>query len=199
VDGPRSTRRNDRGKPMFIGALARPGQRPDDLLVLVANATLDDHIAAPVFGIVCSVLRDPAQSEEVTHEVLVEVWRIAARFRLDKVTALAWVLTIAHLRAVDRVRSAQATADREYKAALLEQTPAYDEVSEAVERSLEDEHVRRCLQALTQTQRESVVLAYYRGLTCPQVGELLSVPLGTVKSRMRDGLIRMHECLGVTA
>jgi RNA polymerase sigma-70 factor (ECF subfamily) len=205
VDGPHSFRRDDGSAPTFLGTPHVPGQRPDDLLLLVALgdqdafAALYDHIAAPVLGIVRSVVRNPAQSEEVSQEVLVEVWRKAARFRPDKGSALAWVLTIAHRRAVDRVRSAQAATDREHKAALLEQTPAYDEVSEAVDHRLEREHVRRCLQALTQMQRESVVLAYYRGLNYREVAELLAVPLGTVKTRMRDGLIRMRDCLGVTA
>jgi RNA polymerase sigma-70 factor (ECF subfamily) len=205
VDGPHSTRRGDGSEPTFLGTPPVPGQRPDELLLQVAKgdqdafAALYDHIAASVLGIVRSVLRDPAQSEEVCQEVLVEVWRTAARYRPDKGSALAWVLTIAHRRAVDRVRSAQAATDREHKAALLEQTPAYDEVSEAVDHRLEREHVRRCLHALTRTQRESVVLAYYRGLTYREVAELLAVPLGTVKARMRDGLIRMRDCLGVTA
>ena len=205
MDGPRSTRRGGGSEPTFLGTPSTPGRRPEELLLQVAKgdqdafAALYDHIAAPVLGIVRSVLRDPAQSEEVAQEVLVEVWRCAARYRPDRGSALTWVLTIAHRRAVDRVRSAQAATDREHKAALLAQTPAYDEVSEAVDRRLEREHVRRCLEALTQTQRESVVLAYYRGLTYREVAQLLSVPLGTVKARMRDGLIRMRDCLGVSS
>jgi RNA polymerase sigma-70 factor (ECF subfamily) len=194
-----------RRRPVFLGRPDVPGPGPDELLLEVAKGDQDaftalyDRIAGPVLGVVRSVLRDPAQSEEVAQEVLVEVWRTAARFRPDRGGALTWVLTIAHRRAVDRVRSAQAAGDRERKAALLERTPAYDEVSEAVDHRLEREHVRRCLRALTQTQRESLVLAYYRGLTYRQVAELLAVPLGTVKARMRDGLIRLRDCLGVTA
>lgn len=206
MEGPhRSADDGRRRQPQFLGSPPLPGSTPGDLLLLVAKGdqdaftTLYDHIAAPVLGIVRSVLRDRAQSEEVAQEVLVEVWRTAARFSPDRGSALSWVLTIAHRRAVDRVRSAQAATDREHKAALLARTPAYDEVSEAVDVRLEREHVRRCLQALTQTQRESVVLAYYRGLTYREVAELLAVPLGTVKTRMRDGLIRMRDCLGVSA
>ncbi|WP_370468425.1 sigma-70 family RNA polymerase sigma factor [Streptacidiphilus sp. P02-A3a] len=207
MDGPHSfSRGGGAGRnTRFLGVPDAPGQRPEDLLLDVAKgdqdafASLYDHICAPVLGIVRSVLRDPAQSEEVTQEVLLEVWRTAARFQPGKGSALTWVLTIAHRRAVDRVRSAQAATDREHRAALLARTPAYDEVSEAVDRRLEREHVRRCLRALTGTQRESVVLAYYRGLTYREVAELLAVPLGTVKTRMRDGLIRMRDCLGVTA
>jgi RNA polymerase sigma-70 factor, ECF subfamily len=157
-----------------------------------------DAVIGPVFGLVRSVLRDPAQSEEVAQEVLVEVWRNAARYRADKGAPMAWIMTMAHRRAVDRVRSAQAATDREHRAALLDHTPAFDEVTEQVEHRLEREQVRRCLRGLTELQRQSVTLAYYRGLTYREVAELLALPLGTVKTRLRDGLIRLRDCLGVT-
>lgn len=164
-----------------------------------AFTTVYDAVAGPVLGLVRRVLRDPAQSEEVAQEVLVEVWRTAARYRPAKGTVMTWVMTLAHRRAVDRVRSAQAAADREERAALLDRTPAFDEVAEQVETRLEREQVRRCLRTLTELQRESVSLAYYRGLAYREVAELLTVPLGTVKTRLRDGLIRLRDCLGVSA
>ncbi|MFE9406629.1 sigma-70 family RNA polymerase sigma factor [Streptomyces sp. NPDC006530] len=164
-----------------------------------AFSSVYDAVINPVFGLVRSVLRDPAQSEEVAQEVLVDVWRTAARYEPERGGVMNWVLTLAHRRAVDRVRSAQASAERENKAALLSRTPAFDEVSEEVETRLERESVRRCLRTLTELQRESVTLAYYRGLTYREVSELLSVPLGTIKTRLRDGLIRLRDCLGVTA
>ncbi|MEJ8633925.1 MULTISPECIES: sigma-70 family RNA polymerase sigma factor [Streptomyces] len=181
--------------------------RPDlqQLLALVARGDQDafsrvyDAACGPVLGLVRAVLRDPAQSEEVTQEVLIEVWRTAARFQPTRGSAMTWILTLAHRRAVDRVRSAQAATDRERRAALLERTPAYDEVTEQVEARLEREQVRRCLGGLTELQRQSVTLAYYRGLAYREVAELLSVPLGTVKTRLRDGLIRLRDCLGVSA
>ncbi|MHC8561134.1 sigma-70 family RNA polymerase sigma factor [Streptomyces albidoflavus] len=164
-----------------------------------AFTTVYDAVAGPVLGLVRRVLRDPAQSEEVAQEVLVEVWRTAARYRPAKGTVMTWVMTLAHRRAVDRVRSTQAAADREERAALLDRTPAFDEVAEQVETRLEREQVRRCLRTLTELQRESVSLAYYRGLAYREVAELLTVPLGTVKTRLRDGLIRLRDCLGASA
>ncbi|WP_030608320.1 sigma-70 family RNA polymerase sigma factor [Streptomyces sclerotialus] len=157
-----------------------------------------DRVSGPVLGLVRRVLRDPAQSEEVAQEVLIEVWRCAARFRPDKGRAMTWVLTLAHRRAVDRVRAAQAETAREHRAALLAHTPAYDEVTEQVESRWERQRVRRCLGALTELQRESVTLAYYQGLTYREVAQLLTLPLGTVKTRLRDGLIRLRDCLGVS-
>ncbi|UCM90493.1 sigma-70 family RNA polymerase sigma factor [Streptomyces marincola] len=164
-----------------------------------AFAAVYDAVAGPVFGLVRKVLRDPAQSEEVTQEVLVEVWRRAAHYRRELGTPMGWVMTLTHRRAVDRVRAAQAASDREHRAALLERTPAFDDVTEQVEARLEREQVRRCLGSLTERQRQSVALAYYRGLTYRQVAELLALPLGTVKTRLRDGLIRLRDCLGVSA
>ncbi|MFD3374870.1 MULTISPECIES: sigma-70 family RNA polymerase sigma factor [unclassified Streptomyces] len=164
-----------------------------------AFASVYDRVVSSVLGVVRAVLRDQAQSEEVAQEVLVEVWRTAPRYRPDRGTAINWILTLAHRRAVDRVRSAEAASARDHKAALLDHTPEYDEVAEQVEARLEREQVRRCLRTLTDIQRQAVTLAYYRGLTYRQVAEVLTLPLGTVKTRLRDGLIRLRDCLGVTA
>ena len=177
----------------------------DDVLLLVARGDgtafedLYDMVADTVYGVVRRVLRDPAQSEEVTQEVLVEVWRTATRYDSSRGSAQTWILTMAHRRAVDRVRSAQASAVREEKAATRDQEPPYDVVAEQVETRLEQEQVRRCLGDLTGLQRESLGLAYYGGYTYREVAELLDVPLGTVKTRLRDGLIRLRDCLGVEA
>jgi RNA polymerase sigma-70 factor, ECF subfamily len=149
-----------------------------------------------VFGVVRAVVRDPAQVEEVCQEVLLEVWRAASRFEPGRGSALAWVTTIAHRRAVDRVRSEHRSAARQLRAATHHVD--YDEVAEAVEIRLDRERVRRCLGSLTNVQRESVTLAYYGGYTLRQVAALLAVPEGTVKTRMRDGLIRLRDCLGGT-
>jgi len=156
-------------------------------------------VAGSVFGLVRRVLRDSAQSEEVAQEVLIEVWRTAARFDPAKASAMAWIHTLAHRRAVDRVRSSQASADRDHRVGLRDRTPAFDEVSEQVEHRMEREQVRRCLDSLTEIQREAVTIAYYRGRTYRETAELLDVALGTVKTRMREGLIRLRDCLGVTA
>jgi RNA polymerase sigma-70 factor, ECF subfamily len=146
----------------------------DGLLARVARgdeqafASVYDRLAGPVYGLIRRVLRDPAQSEEVAQEVLLEVWRAASRFDPSKGSAVTWVMTIAHRRAVDRVRSAAAAAERERRS--VPPPIAGDDVVEAVEANLEKERVRRCLEGLTELQRESITMAYYGRLLLPRGG-----------------------------
>ena len=184
---------------------ARGTGRDPDLAGLLALVARGDHrafelvyveLAGPVYGVVRQVLRDPAQSEEIAQEVLLEIWRTASRFDPAKGSPAAWALTIAHRRAVDRVRSENSSARREERAAA-NLTGEYDDVAEVVAATLDRQRVRRCLDGLTELQRESIKLAYYGGYSYPQVAQLLGVALGTVKTRIRDGLIKMRDCLEV--
>jgi RNA polymerase sigma-70 factor, ECF subfamily len=175
----------------------------DQLLRLVAVGDqqafelLYRQLARPAYGVIRRVLRDPAQSEEVTQEVMLEVWRTATRFDPAMSGAATWVLTIAHRRAIDRVRTEVAAAEREQKTAWADAGPG-DEVADLVETTLDRDRVRRCLGDLTEVQRQSITLAYYGGYTYRQVAMLVDATLAAIKSRIRDGLSRMRDCLGVS-
>lgn len=152
--------------------------------------------SALVYGTVLRVVRDPAMAEEVAQEVFVELWRLAPRFDAGKGTARSWSATIAHRRAVDRVRSEQSRRDREEREGHTAAV-AYDSVSETVGDDLERERVRKALTTLSDTQREAVTLAYYGGHTYREVAVLLDVAEGTAKTRIRDGLIKLRDTMGV--
>jgi len=177
----------------------------DDLLARVALgdqaafAELYDNMAPRVLGLVKRLLRDHAQSEEVTQEIFLEIWQNAARYDSSKGGASGWILTMTHRRAVDRVRASQASRDRDVKIGVRDYVSEYDNVSETVQVRMESERVEKAMLRLTELQRQAVTLAYYGGLSHSEVAEQLSVPIGTVKTRLRDGLIRLRDELGVAS
>ena len=163
-----------------------------------AFAALYDHTRSRVYGLVTRVLRDAGYSEETTQEIYLEVWRTAEAFDSTKGSALSWLLTMAHRRAVDRVRAEQSAGQREsrYGAANVERSG--DLVADSAIASDERRRVAACLDSLTDVQRQCIELAYYSGLTYAEVSQKLSANLSTIKSRMRDALRGLRGCLGVS-
>lgn len=164
-----------------------------------AFAELYDATASRVFGLIRRLLVDPAQAEEVTQEVYLEIWQTASRYRPERGSAISWMLTMAHRRAVDRIRASQSSRDRDAKVGIRDYDREYDVVAEHVELSVEGERVKRALGGLTELQRQAVELAYFGGLSHSEIAARLHVPLGTVKTRIRDGMIRLRDALGVTS
>lgn len=164
-----------------------------------AFATLYDETAARVHGLVLRVLRNPAQAEEVTQEVYLEVWRSASRFDPGRGSPFAWLMTMAHRRAVDRVRSSQSSSTRDEAWEARTREVQSDTTAETVAARLDAQRVRGALDELTDAQREAVSLAYLGGYTHREVASLLDLPLGTAKTRIRDGLIRLRDQMGVTS
>ncbi|MBW9111339.1 ECF RNA polymerase sigma factor SigK [Microbacterium trichothecenolyticum] len=164
-----------------------------------AFGRLYDLLSPRVFGLILRVLVDRAQSEEVLQEVFLEVWQSAARFAPNRGQGRSWVLTIAHRRAVDRVRSSQAASDRDVRVGFRDLDVAHDGVSEQAELRIEGEKVAAALSGLPDPQREALTLAYYGGYSQSEIAALVGAPLGTIKTRMRDGLSRLRSEMGVTA
>lgn len=178
------------------------GRGADEWLQRVARGEIEafaavyDELAPSIYGLVLRIVRDSAQAEEVVQEVMVELWGSAPRFDAGLGTARTWALTIAHRRAVDRVRAEESNSGRQERAArrlgpLIHQRS----VSETIEVRLDEQRLHCCIAALTELQREAVILAFFDGLTYREVAEALDTPLSTVKTRIRDGLSRLRACL----
>jgi RNA polymerase sigma-70 factor (ECF subfamily) len=164
-----------------------------------AFSQLYDEVSPRVFGLVKRLLVDHSQSEEVTQEIFLEIWQSASRFDPNKGGASTWILTMAHRRAVDRVRASQSSRDRDIRIGIRDRDSEYDHVSESVEVKFEHERVERAMERLTELQRQAITLSYYGGYTNSEVSEMLSVPIGTIKTRIRDGMIRLRDELDVTS
>jgi RNA polymerase sigma-70 factor (ECF subfamily) len=184
---------------------AVPRQSPDLAALLHASARGDhaafaelyDASVARVHGLVLRVVRDPAQAEEVTQEAYLGIWRTAAQFDPAKGSALSWLLTLAHRRAVDRVRAAEASHRRDTAYQSSTQPVPHDATAEAATDRLEARRVRTAMTSLTDPQRQAIELAYFGGYTHTEVATMLDLPVGTAKTRIRDGLIRLRDHLGV--
>lgn len=187
-----------------VGVPAVPAaERFADLLVRsargdqVAFAELYDATQGRVYGLAVRVVRDPAQAQEVTQEAYLEVWRTAGRFDVAKGSALSWLMTICHRKAVDRVRSAEASTRRDTTYHQHNYTIDVDTTADAAQASMEAQRVRGAMSSLTEVQREALELAFFSGYTHTEVAGILNIPVGTAKTRIRDGLIRMRDTMGV--
>ncbi len=164
-----------------------------------AFGELYDQTAPRVLGLVKRLLVDHSQSEEVTQEIFLEIWQTASRYEPGRGGALTWIMTMAHRRAVDRIRASQAGRDRDSRIGIRDLEVEYDHVAETVEVRIEHERVEKAMTRLTQLQRQAVTLAYFGGYSHSEVADMLHVPLGTVKTRLRDGMIRLRDEMGVAS
>ena len=177
-------------------------REPNDVDVLVGSVARGDSAAferlydvmgSSVYGVARRVVRDPNRAEDVAQDVFLDVWRKAPSFDLTRGSAKTWIMTIAHRRAVDAVRRNE--SQKKYDGRSILDDVSHDEPGDALVRTEEHGDVTTCLETLTELQLESVRLAYFNGYTYAEVAALLDKPLPTIKTRMRDGLIRLRDCL----
>lgn len=164
-----------------------------------AFTQLYDSMSARMFGLIRRVLVDRDQSEEVLQDVFLEAWRTANDFDPKRGQGRSWLLTMAHRRAVDRVRASRASVDRDYRVGIRDNQTAYDSVAERAELTIEAHALTEALHRLPETQREALVLSYFGGYHQSEIAALTGAPLGTVKTRMRDGLTKLRAEMGVNA
>lgn len=177
----------------------------DHLLIKVSTGDhaafrdLYDRMAPRVHGLIRRTVIDEGQSQEVTQDVFLEMWRSASRFDPARGTAVSWIMMMAHGRAVDRVRASQASRARDFRIGVRDREVHFDPVSEAGELAAESARVTIALGRLTEVQRNAIYLTYFEGLTGSQLAARLDIPVGTLKSRLREALIRLREELGPSA
>jgi RNA polymerase sigma-70 factor (ECF subfamily) len=155
------------------------------------------RFSGKVFGLTLKLVKDYAQAEEVTQEIFIEVWRTAPQYDPSRGRLNTWLMTITHRRSVDRIRSAQASINRDMKIGAREYAVDEQSPEEDVMTHMEAERVGKALKRLTDVQREAITLAYYEGYTQQQIAIKLQMPLSTIKTRLRDGMIRLRDELGV--
>jgi RNA polymerase sigma-70 factor (ECF subfamily) len=158
-----------------------------------AFSRLYDRMQPRVLGLALRILRDMGHAEEVTQEVFLEVWQCARSYDGTKGSATGWILRKTHSRAVDRVRSAQARRMREARIGLRDLFEPSDDISETISLRIESKRVERALGALPESQRQAVALAHLGGYSHSEVSEILHIPVGTVKTRIRAGIGRLRE------
>ena len=195
TDGAPATGAPSRGDAARLAGLLGQAALGDQ----VAFAEFYDATSARAYGLALRVVRNPAHAEEVTQEAYLDAWRSSARYDVQRGSAAGWLLTIVHRKAVDRVRSVEASTARDEtwnrEAAPID----HDQTAEAAHASLDATRVRNAVATLTDVQRQAVELTYFGGYTHTEVAALLDVPLGTAKTRIRDGLIRLRDLMGVAS
>lgn len=171
----------------------------DDALLRAAHgdqrafAELYDMMSARVFGLIVRVVVDRSQSEEVLQEVFLEAWQTATSFDTDRGRARSWLLTIAHRRAVDRVRASQASRRRDLVVGARDLAESRPGIDDEVELLIDAGNATSALNELPGPQRRAIVLAYFGGYSQREIAALLDTPLGTIKTRIRDGLSRLRR------
>lgn len=162
-----------------------------------ALARLYDAYRVILFGLLVRILNSREEAEDILQEVFVQVWRRAKDFDEQRGRPFTWLVTLARSRAIDRLR--QLGARQRLAAGAAQEQEHAESVSDALTDAVRAEQqtvVRRALAELPEDQRHTLVLAYFDGLTQSEIAAKLNAPLGTIKTRMRSGMIKLRALLG---
>ena len=159
-----------------------------------AFASLYDRYSPILFGLLLRILRDRPEAEDCLQEVFLQIWQRAPSFDPARGRAFTWLVTLARSRAIDRLRSAGARTRTE-QAAFAEQVDTVADADAEAFRSEQGAFVRGALAEIPEEQRRALLLAYFEGLSQSEIAARLGQPLGTVKTRMRTGMMRLRELL----
>ncbi len=160
-----------------------------------ALSALYDRYRLILFGLILRILHSQQEAEDVLQEVFLQVWRQASDFDEARGRPFTWLVTLARSRAIDRLRALGSRERTAQEAARGVPDSISDAADDAV-KSEQGEIVRQALRELPDEQRRTLLLAYFEGLTQSEIAERLNTPLGTVKTRMRSGMIKLRELLG---
>lgn len=181
-------RENDPGFASLLAAIAGRDQ--------ASFARFYDLTSRATFAVVLRILRDYGLAEEVMHDVYLQIWNQAGAYSAERGTPFAWLMTIARSRAIDRIRSAR---HRQRESETLGNVFGFAaSIEDPEEASLFAEKrrlIRQALRSLSPEQRQVIEIAYFNGLTQTEISERLGIPLGTVKTRLRAGLMRLRNLL----
>ena len=161
-----------------------------------AFAALFDRYSHILLGLLIRIVGSRAEAEDVLQEVFLQVWQRAGSYNVERGHPFTWLVTVARSRAIDRLRASNARERAVTTAAAQDVTPLTADASDEAVRAEEGERVRQALSAIPEEQRRALLLAYFEGLTQSEIAERLRQPLGTIKTRMRSGMMRLRELLG---
>ena len=190
----------------YKGKMANEGIHADTLLHLIGRTASRDQAAfrelfeltsPKLLGVAIQVLRERAAAEDALQDAFVQIWQRASEYQASRGSVMAWLATIVRYRAIDQVRKQKVTyALGQGESAEQIEVPDMSTQPDLIANALEDNaHLRECLQRLSESQRRSVLLAFFEGLTHEELAARVAEPIGTIKSRIRRGLLRLRECL----
>ena len=156
---------------------------------------LYDALVPRLYALINRILHNRTHAEEVTQEVFLEIWQKAPLYRAERGTVLSWAATIAHRRAVDRVRSVAASTERDFTRGLEEYRESYHHVDDAIAAFMDTEEVHHALSGIPREQAQLLTMAYFGGKSQREISNETGIPLGTVKTRMRAGMQKLRERL----